>query len=109
MNDHSEIPDDFPPNVASAVVPGAQAKVCVVLCCGQYIAGQTDAARYAHWLLCEDLAQQLVAVARRDSAKHPENSMDYTLERVRTSVGRMGWISPDELSWLMRRLHALLG
>ncbi|WP_246529907.1 MULTISPECIES: hypothetical protein [Paraburkholderia] len=92
-----------------AVVPGGQPKICVALTGGRYVAGQTREERHERWLICEDLADQLVPVARKDAAKHPEYPPEQTLERARVAVARKGWVSPDELAWLMRRLRTLLG
>jgi hypothetical protein len=76
---------------------------------GVYVAGQTDDERRERWLLCEDLAEQLVPVAQKDAVSHPHHSLHQTLERVRVSVARKAWVSPDELTWLMGRLQVLLG
>ncbi|SKC93234.1 hypothetical protein SAMN05446934_6471 [Paraburkholderia hospita] len=103
------MPDDFPLEKGPAIVPGAQPKVCARLSGGFYVAGQSDDEREERWLVCEDLASQLVRVARNDALVHPEQSPSQTLERVRVSVAHKGWVSPDELAWLIRRLQTLLG
>jgi hypothetical protein len=76
---------------------------------GVYVARQTDDERRERWLLCEDLANQLVSVAQKDALQYPNHTEPQTLERVRKSVASKTWVSPDELTWLMRRLQALLG
>ena len=105
----SAVPEEFPHESTPAVVPGAQPKVCARLSHGVYVTGQTDDERRERWLLCEDLAKQLVPVARKDALSHPQHSTHRTLERVRVSVARKAWVSPEELAWLMWRLQALLG
>ena len=102
-------PEGFPRNTMPAVVSGAQPKLCAVLRGGRYVAGQTDSERYERWLICEDLANQLVPVARKDAALHLQHSPDQTLKRVRSSVASKSWVSPDELAWLTLRLQGLLG
>ena len=103
------VPEGFPRESTPVVVSGARPKVCVRLLHGIYVAGQTDDERRERWLVCEDLATQLVSVAQRDALKHPHHTEQQTLERVCVSVARKAWVSPDELTWLMRRLQALLG
>ena len=105
----NDVPEAFPRGSTPAVVSGAQPKVCARLSNGVYVAGQTDDERRERWLLCEDLANQLVSVARKDAQQHPNHTEPETLEFVRKSVARKAWVSPDELTWLMRRLQALLG
>jgi hypothetical protein len=104
-----DVPEDFPRDTMPAVMPGAQPKIGVVLSGGIYIAGQSDEERHERWVICEDLANQLVAVAKKEAAAHPEHSLDHTLERVRVSVARKGWVSTEELAWLEKRLRILLG
>ncbi len=104
-----DIPDGFPRDLTPAVVPGNQPKLGLVLSDGVYVVGQTDREQYERWLICEDLAKQLISVAREDRASHPLHSPGQTLERVRESVGRKGWVSPDELAWLTQRLKTVLG
>ncbi|MFM0591384.1 hypothetical protein [Paraburkholderia dilworthii] len=104
----SNVPDDFPRAQTPGVVPGAQPKVCVVLSDGKYVAGQTDVEREERWSICEDLAHQLVSKAQKDAAFHPQHSADDALERVRAAVVHKGWVSSDELTWLISRLRSLL-
>jgi len=104
-----EVPGKFPRDTMPAVMPGVQPKIGVVLRDGIYIAGQTPDERHERWLICEDLVGQLAPVAKKDAAAHPELSPEQTLERVRVSVARKAWVSPDELVWLMHRLRTLLG
>lgn len=63
----SDATDDFPRDTVTNVVPDAQPKVCVQLSHGVYVAEQTDDERHEHWLICENLARQLVPVARKDA------------------------------------------
>lgn len=107
--EEDDVPAEFPRDPTPAVVPGAQPKVCARLSHGVYVAGQTGDERRERWLVCEDLAKQLVPVARKDALSHANHSPHQTLERVRVSVAHKVWVSSDELAWLMLRLQALLG
>lgn len=103
------VPDGFPCESTPAVVAGAQPKVCARLSQGVYVSGPTEDERLERWLICEDLAKQLVPVALKDAKLHPWSSASETLGRVRLAVSRKAWVSPLELAWLMRRLQVLLG
>ncbi|SDI38950.1 hypothetical protein SAMN04487926_11633 [Paraburkholderia steynii] len=100
------VPEDFPLGI-SAVVPGAQPKLCVVRRAGLYVADQEDDARRERWLMCEDLASQLVSVAVKDDHGRPVPHEE-TLHRIRLAVARKGWVSMAELDWLIKRLRELL-
>ncbi|MEX3956004.1 hypothetical protein [Trinickia sp. EG282A] len=104
----SSVPDSFPRDATHGIVAGAQQKVCAVLSDGRYVAGQTAREREERWSICEDLAQQLVPKAVKDAMAHPEHDRDATLERVRAAIARKGWVSEDELAWLISRLRVLL-
>ncbi|KVT83343.1 hypothetical protein [Burkholderia ubonensis] len=104
----NDIPDDFPRPTLPAVVPGGQPEVGVALSWNVYLAGLTPEERYERWVICEDIAKQLLLVAQKDAAKYPHHSPDETLERLRRSVARKGWVSPAELDWLLQRMKALL-
>ena len=103
-----EVPDDFPREDGICVVSGAQPKICVRESRGRYFAGQTDVEREERWTICEDLACQLVPKARKDAVAHQVHDLDATLRRVRTAVARKGWVSENELTWLIARLRTLL-
>ncbi|ACC75966.1 hypothetical protein PPMP20_18025 [Paraburkholderia phymatum] len=100
------IPEDFPTAI-SAVVPGAQPKLCVLRRVGLYVADQDDDARRQRWLMCEDLTSQLVSVAVKDTRGRPAPHEE-TLHRIRLSVARKCWVSPAELDWVIKRLRQLL-
>ncbi|WP_035883338.1 hypothetical protein [Cupriavidus metallidurans] len=104
----SEVPEEFPRTTISAVVTGVRPKIGVREIDGRYVAGQTEEERYERWDICEDLARQLLPVARRDETEHPGQQREKTLRRVRISVSQKGWCSESELDWLIGRLAALL-
>lgn len=103
-----DVPEAFPRDAVSPVVTGTQPKVCGRLSAGVYVVGQSDDERRERWLLCEDLARQLVGIAEKDALAHPDQSPSQTLMRVEISVRRKKWVSPDELAWLVQRLRTLL-
>ncbi|WP_066736122.1 hypothetical protein [Cupriavidus sp. D384] len=104
----NDVPEDFPRVAVPAVVTGVQPKIGVREIGGRYVAGQTEEERYERWDICEDLARQLVRVARKDEVEHPDQSREQALHRVRISVSQQGWCSEDELDWLIGRLAGLL-
>ena len=106
MSQH--VPDDFPRDVTPASLYGAQPKLAGRLINGKFVVGQTDDERYQRWEVCEDLAQQLVAKARKDAAKYPQHSREVTLQRMRRAIEAKGWVSVVEADWLVERLRALL-
>lgn len=82
-----EVPEDFPNGTLSAIVPGATPKLCVKLSDGVYRANQSEEERRERWLICEDLATQLVPVVERDARTHPQQSREETLERMHCGQG----------------------
>ncbi|PRX84133.1 hypothetical protein B0G73_1611 [Paraburkholderia sp. BL25I1N1] len=77
-----QVPEDFPRNVTPASLPGAHPKLAGRLIDGKFVVGLTEEERFERWDICEDLAQQLIGVARKEASKYPEHSRDVTLERV---------------------------
>jgi hypothetical protein len=76
---------------------------------GKFVVGLTAEERFERWSVCEDLAQQLIAIAHKDAAKFPEHSLEVTLRRVRRGIEGKRWVSVVEADWLMARLRILLG
>jgi len=94
--------------VTPASLSGAQPKLAGRLINGKFVVGQTDDERYQRWEVCEDLAQQLVAKARKGAAKYPQHSREVTLQRMRRAIEVKGWEIVVEADWLVERLRALL-
>jgi hypothetical protein len=103
-----QVPEDFPWDTTPASLAGAQLKFAARKIDGKIVVGLTAAERVQRWDLCEDLAQQLVAKARKDADKYPQNSPDVTLRRIRRAIESKGWTSVVETDWLMERLRILL-
>lgn len=102
------VPEDFPRDVAPASLAGAHPKLAGRLIDGKFVVGLTEEERLERWSMCEDLAQQLVGVARKDASKYPDNSREVTLERLRRGIEGKQWTSVVETDWLMTRLRSLL-
>jgi hypothetical protein len=103
-----QVPEDFPRNVAPASLAGAHLKLAGRFIDGKFIVGLTEEERFERWDICEDLAHQLIGIARNEALKYPENSREATLERVRRAVNGKQWTSAVETDWLMTRLRFLL-
>jgi hypothetical protein len=103
------VPDDFPRDAAPAALSGAQPKLAARITEGKFVAGLTAEERAERWMVCEDLAHQLVPKALKDAAKYPQHSNDVTLGRMRRAIEGKGWVSVMEADWLMERLRVLLG
>lgn len=103
------VPDDFFRDVTPASLSGTQPKLAGRMIDRKFVVGQTADERYQRWDLCEDLAQQLIAIAHRDEAKFPEHSHEVTLRRVRRGIEGKDWTSVVETDWLIERLRILLG
>lgn len=106
---HLQVPDDFPWDTTPASLAGTQLKFAGRRIGGRIIDGLTAEERLRRWDLCEDLAHQLVPKTFKDAAKHPQNTRDETLRRMRHAVERKSWTSDIETNWLMERLRILLG
>jgi hypothetical protein len=102
------VPEDCPRDVTPSSLAGAHPKLAGRLIDGKFVVGLTEEERFERWDICEDLAQQLVGVARREASKYPENTRDVTLERVRRGIEGKQWTSLVETDWLMVRLRSLL-
>jgi hypothetical protein len=102
------VPDDFPRDLTPASLSRAQPKLAARLIDGKFLVGQTDEERFERWDVCEDLAQQLVAKAQKDSERYPQHSREVTLQRIRRAIEGKGWVSVVEADWLVQRLRALL-
>lgn len=105
----TQVPDDFPRDTTPASLAGSTPKLAGRMIDRKFVVGQTADERYQRWDLCEDLAQQLIAIAHKDAAKFPQHTRDVTLQRVRRGIEGKGWTSVVETDWLMERLRILLG
>lgn len=102
------VPDDFPRDLAPAALSGAQPKLAARTTDGKFVASLTAEERAERWMVCEDLAHQLVSKALKDAVKHPQHSNDETLRRIRHAIEGKDWVSVIEADWLIERLRVLL-
>ncbi|MDQ0140957.1 hypothetical protein [Cupriavidus necator] len=112
MNSEETVPLDFPRKAVLGVVPGVQSKFAARLIDGKYVVGLTDQEARERYLVCKDLAEQLVAYCRRKATERTDWTHAQILERVRNSaVQKAGeWkISPVEIEWVLVRMQAGLG
>ena len=92
----------------TSVAVWRQPKLAARLIDGRYVVGQSDAERLERWEICENPAQQLMAKAQKDAAKHPLHSREETLQRIKQDVGCKGWTRVAETNWLIERSRTLL-
>jgi hypothetical protein len=102
-----EVPDDFP-RTTPAALSGFQPKLPVRRINGMYVSGQTAEERAERYNICEDLAHQLIPVARKDELSRKGQQRAQTLKRLRVGVQRKRWVDADELDWLIKRVAQLL-
>jgi hypothetical protein len=105
----SQVPADFPKDITPALLAGSTVKLSGRMIDGKFVVGLTAEERFERWDLCEDLAQQLIAIAHKDAAKFPQHTRDVTLRRVRRGLEGKRWVTVVEADWLMTRLRILLG
>ena len=106
----TSFPPDFPQAGPTGVVPGAQPKLLVREEAGRFVAGPCAQDIRARYILCEDLAQQLVAYSAHKLAENPGRPEARLREKVTQAVRQkaFGWgLSPAETQWVLRRVAAL--
>jgi hypothetical protein len=104
-----KVPDDFPRDVAPSALAGVQPKLAARTINGRFVVELTEEERFERWQLCEGLAQQLTVPARKDAAKHPQNSHEMVLKRIGVAIAGKDWCSVVEMKWIVARLRELLG
>ncbi len=109
------IPEDFPRRTLNASLSGAMPKLAVRLMPdGTYSNLANDDEHREAYENAEDLAQHLKTYMLRKEKENPDWTREFSLDRTRKGVEakmRAGvWdLEPEELSWVMKRLAALLG
>ena len=103
------LPEDFP-RWCGGSLAGVHPKLAVTRVDDMYIGSPTDDEHRSRYLACEDLAAQLIDLARRKRARHAELPLKDFLRRLRQGTLQKGWdIDGDELTWVMRRVCVALG
>jgi hypothetical protein len=100
------IPDDFPREPAIVALSGAQPKLSVRFdtATGKYVGASDDAALADRYVVCLDLAEQLIAKCRRNRlTKYAALSEIQILERLLAQLLGTGWGTEAEMVWVIRR------
>jgi hypothetical protein len=103
------IPEDFPRPSRGSALSGAQPKLSLLKVGDRYVdANSSDAQIRAAYVLCEDLAQQLVSYCQRKLSESGA-SRQAILADTHAGLSNKDWCSPQEVSWTMKRTASLLG
>ena len=104
------IPPDFPHAAPAGAVPGAQPKLLVFEQSGRFVAGTPEISLHGRYLMCEDLARQLVIYYAGKRAENPARSGAQLRNKVAQAIRQraFGWgLSPAEVNWVLGRFIAL--
>lgn len=104
------IPPDFPHAAPAGAVPGAQPKLLVFEQSGRFVAGTDENSLHGRYLMCEDLARQLVTYSAGKRNENPAWSEAQLLNKVARVVRQraFGWgLSPAEANWVIGRFIVL--
>jgi hypothetical protein len=105
----TDLPKDFPRGCGGAL-SGAHPKLSVTRVDGTFVASPSDDELLRRYLACEDLASQLIALARRKRPRYAELPLKDFLRRFRQGVLHKRWdIDTDELTWVMRQVCFAVG
>ncbi len=110
----AEIPEDFPRRTLNVALTGAAPKLAVRLMPdGTYSNLANDDEHRRAYENAEDLAQHLKTYVLRKEAENPDWTREFNLARTKKGVEskmRSGvWdLDSEELTWVMKRLAALL-
>lgn len=104
------VPNDFPKPVYMGAVGGAQPKLLAVLYEGRfYEPGATPPEVYERWLMCKDLAEQLIEKSvLSKSGKRAHMSESEILEQYYTRLLATNWTSKEEARWIIKEVAAEL-
>jgi hypothetical protein len=105
---YPEVPSDFPCIAMTVALPGDQPKFSSIYENGKYYAQGMSPSQVADdYLLCEDIAQQMISYFNKKTAENKLNS-DEILLRTYQGLIEQGWCRPEHNPWVIRRLAALL-
>lgn len=107
MTDPSVPPDDFPYAPTISSVAGAAPKLPLRKEGDQYVEEQQEDAA-ARYMLCQDLADQIVAYCRRKQSDNSDYDLHALLAQVAVQVEAKSWVSPAELDWTIQQAAAQL-
>jgi hypothetical protein len=102
------IPDDFPHDLAPAALTGAQPKVAARLIDGRYVVGMSADERLAHYLMCQDLVDQLLAYFARKMDHSPQAVEQLVLNFYHTAARQHWETTVVENRWIEQQLRLKL-
>ncbi|MDN4039298.1 hypothetical protein [Massilia sp. YIM B02443] len=110
QDDNFEVPGDFPKPVHLGAVGGAQPKFLAVMYQGRfYEPGATPPEVYERWLMCNDLAEQLVKKSLLSKAgKRAHMSETEILEQYFIRLLATNWTSNEEARWIINKVASEL-
>jgi hypothetical protein len=102
-SEYEKIPTDFPKTVSIGALPGAQPKFLANLFQGHfYEMGTSPPEVYSRWIICSDLAEQLVSMAFDSKERKRSHMSEFEiLEQYRTRLLLTNWTSSAEAEWIM--------
>lgn len=104
------IPADFPQTAPPGAVPGFQPKLLVREEDDRFVVEPDEHSVHARYVMCEDLAHQLVVYGARKRNEDPGQSETQLREKVARAVRQkaFGWgLSPAEAEWVLGRIDSL--
>lgn len=111
VTDVFAVPDSFPRPSPISTLPGAATKFVAEEFEGKfYPAGGTPPQLHAHWLFCEDLAQQFKGACLKTKAgKRAQMSEVEILDQYLVRLLETDWGTPAQMRWVIKRTATLLG
>lgn len=107
---HSSVPADFPRELLSGAVPGAQPKLLARKIDGNYVVGLTEDELQERYTVCEDLVHRLTPYCSRKQREHATWTETEILRKVANAIQVKQWgPSPAEISWIVGRVAENLG
>jgi hypothetical protein len=102
------VPADFPVVAVNAALPGFQLKFAAVQENGKYYQqGLSPSQVMDDYMLCEDIAQQMIRYYDKKVSEKKLNP-DEILLRSYQGLIQQGWCRPEHNPWVIRRLAELV-
>lgn len=104
------VPEDFPRDLYPAALSGTQPKFAARLIDGCCVVGLTPEERLAQYLMCQDLAEQLLAYHSKHQQDTLPMGVEMLIERFHYTLRAQSWpVSPPEARWIEQHLRQRLG
>lgn len=107
----NDVPVDFPHAEIHGSISGVTSKLLLVQTAsgGYSVPRISEEERILRWMNCEDLAKQLADAALRSKfGKRSDWREEDILEQYIPRLRNTGWVSDDELTWLVKRAAEIL-